>query len=82
MSAIKKSKLKDIINSVDTYNEFGFDTFIEGISDCYYNIEAPIIDDTITFLEDELGIYSDMDLHSIEEDALDLLLKYMNKLFE
>ncbi len=82
MEILSVNELKNIINKIDSYNDYDLNSFSETISDYCCELTDEDIGNVVTFIEDELNIYSDKELKNIENHLLYELYEYTNHLFD
>lgn len=82
MEVLKRKELKNVITSVDGYNDYGFDTFSEHLTDYCEEITTEDMVEIMSYLEEELGISTDAELKDIDDSKIEDLCEYINSLFD
>ncbi len=82
MEILSINEIKNIINQIDSYNSYDLNSFSETISDYCVELTDEDISNIVSFIENELTIYSDKELKNIENHLLYELYEYTNHLFD
>jgi len=81
MEVLNKKELKNIVRSVDGYNDYDLDTFSENLTDYCDEVTYNAMDQIIAFVEDDLDISTDAEIKFIPDEVIDDLCEHINSLF-
>ncbi|MCT4634605.1 MAG: hypothetical protein N4A76_17990 [Firmicutes bacterium] len=76
MFDITLSDFESMMNSMDSDNMEDFSNFKEQLLQ-YINDET-IVDEIISFIEDDMHVYSDLELFSLNETDWDAIVEFIN----
>ena len=71
MEVLNKKELKNIVRSVDGYNDYDLDTFSENLIDYCDEVTYRAMDEIIAFVEDDLDISTDAEIKFIPDKVID-----------
>ncbi|MBI9012218.1 MAG: hypothetical protein JEZ08_08270 [Clostridiales bacterium] len=82
MKTFNKSTFQNILKRVDFQNEYDFETFSESLLEYFDVLTEGDTEEIIDYLDNDLGISSDSDIHGLSTSGIKDLCEFINDLLD